>query len=226
MSQIELKEVARSYLVGDAPVRALDQVTVSIDSGEYISVMGPSGSGKSTLLNMVGLLDRPDSGEYLLNSVPTQSQSEEKRAALRAENIGFIFQSFQLINRLTARENVELPMMLVGVEAAQRHERSMEVLDRLGILDRADHRPNQLSGGQMQRVAIARALVMEPKILLADEPTGNLDSASGDEVTELLEELNQTGITLLVVTHDQDLGSRARRQLKMRDGAIVEDRTS
>lgn len=226
MPQIELKEVARSYLVGDAPVRALDQVSVNIEAGEYISVMGPSGSGKSTLLNMVGLLDRPDSGEYLLNGVSTQSQTEEKRAALRAENIGFIFQSFQLINRLTARENVELPMMLVGVEATQRHQRSEEVLGRLGMLDRASHRPNQLSGGQMQRVAIARALIMQPKILLADEPTGNLDSASGDEVTELLEELNQSGITLLVVTHDQDLGSRAKRQLKMRDGAIVEDRHS
>lgn len=226
MPQIELKEVARSYLVGDAPVRALDQVSVNIEAGEYISVMGPSGSGKSTLLNMVGLLDRPDSGEYLLNGVSTQSQTEEKRAALRAENIGFIFQSFQLINRLTARENVELPMMLVGVEATQRHQRSEEVLGRLGMLDRASHRPNQLSGGQMQRVAIARALIMQPKILLADEPTGNLDSASGDEVTALLEELNQSGITLLVVTHDQDLGSRAKRQLKMRDGAIVEDRHS
>lgn len=224
MAQIELIEIVRSYLVGEAPVKALDRVTLSIEAGEYLSVMGPSGSGKSTLLNMVGLLDRPDSGEYLLNDVPTQSQSEEKRAALRAENVGFIFQSFQLINRLTARENVELPLMLVGVDPAHRHQRSQEVMERLGILDRADHRPNQLSGGQMQRVAIARALVMQPNILLADEPTGNLDSASGEEVTELLEELNQSGITLLVVTHDQDLGSRAKRQVKMRDGAIVEDR--
>lgn len=224
MPQIELKDIVRSYLVGDTPVTALDRVNLSIEPGEYLSVMGPSGSGKSTLLNMVGLLDRPDSGEYLLNGISTQSQTEEKRATLRAENIGFIFQSFQLISRLTARENVELPLMLAGVDAGQRHKRSEDVLNRLGILDRSSHTPGQLSGGQMQRVAIARALVMQPKILLADEPTGNLDSASGEEVTALLEELNKTGITLLVVTHDQELGSRASRQIKMRDGAIVEDR--
>jgi putative ABC transport system ATP-binding protein len=223
MAQIELRDIERTYLVGDQTVQALNHVSLEIQQGEYLSVMGPSGSGKSTLLNMIGLLDRPDSGIYSLNGTPTQDMAEEKRAIMRAENIGFIFQSFQLINRMTAQENIELPMTLTGVDRATRNQRAMQVMESLGISDRADHRPNQLSGGQMQRVGIARALVMEPKILLADEPTGNLDSVSGEEVTDLLEELNATGITLLVVTHDLDLGNRATRRIRMRDGKVVED---
>ncbi|MGV6807765.1 MAG: ABC transporter ATP-binding protein [bacterium] len=220
---IEFLKLNKTYQVGDEPLRALQDVDLTVSSGEYISVMGPSGSGKSTLLNMIGLLDRPDSGEYRLNGIATQSLSEEKRAALRRENIGFIFQSFQLINRLTAFENIELPLVLAGVALGQRRERVEELLKVVGLSDRKNHRPGQLSGGQLQRVAIARALLMKPKILLADEPTGNLDSASGNEIVAALEKLHSEGITLMVVTHDLDLGKRASRQIRMVDGRIDTD---
>src|SRR5690606_16125434 len=183
--------------------------------GEYISVMGPSGSGKSTLLNMLGLLDRPDAGSYRLNGVATEQLPEEARAALRRDNIGFIFQAFHLINRLTAYENVELPMVLAGIPAAKRRQAVADVIDMVGLGDRIKHRPGQLSGGQLQRVAIARAIVMKPKILLADEPTGNLDQASGQDIVEVIERLNGEGITLIVVTHDLSLGERARRRIRM-----------
>jgi putative ABC transport system ATP-binding protein len=185
--------------------------------------MGPSGSGKSTLLNMLGLLDRPDSGRYSLNGVDTQSLDENERARLRREQIGFVFQSYHLIARLTARENVEMPLMLAGVPAARRHELVQGILEKLGIARRASHLPNQLSGGERQRVAIGRSIVMKPAILLADEPTGNLDSRSGAEVTEILENLNQEGITLLIVTHDNSMGERARRRIRMVDGAVATD---
>lgn len=220
---IELREVCKTFTLGDQIVRALDQVTLSIRSGEYVSIMGASGSGKSTLLNMLGLLDRPDSGEYVLDGKTTRQLPEEERALLRRNYIGFVFQSFHLIPRLNARENIELPMMLAGVPAKDRHKKSLEVMDRLGLTPRADHLATQLSGGQRQRVAIARALIMEPKLLLADEPTGNLDSQSGSDVIRLLEELNKGGITLAIVTHDAQLGMRAQRRIRMADGRVVED---
>jgi|TARA_R110000822_G_scaffold59736_11_gene148914 putative ABC transport system ATP-binding protein len=220
---IELCDVNKTYQVGESPLRALRDVSLSVQKGEYLSVMGPSGSGKSTLLNMLGLLDRPDSGSYLLNGEKTETLPEEQRAKLRGEHIGFIFQSFHLINRLTTLENIELPMMLAGVALKARRKVAMAVLSQVGLADWAQHRPNQLSGGQLQRVAIARAIVMKPRILLADEPTGNLDQASGQEVIEVLENLNREGITLMIVTHDHNLGRRAKRQIRMVDGMIETD---
>ncbi len=223
MALIELRGVNKTYLLGGEPVRTLDNLDLDVEAGEYLSVMGPSGSGKSTLLNMIGLLDRPDSGEYRLNGDATRSLDEEKRAALRRDNIGFIFQAFHLVGRLSAFENVELPMMLAGLAPSRRRSEVARVLELVGLADRRHHRPNQLSGGQLQRVAIARAIVMKPRILLADEPTGNLDQASGAEIIQVVEDLNREGITLLVVTHDQDLGSRARRRIRMVDGRVVGD---
>ena len=182
--------------------------------------MGPSGSGKSTLMNILGLLDRANAGEYLLDNINVSDLTEAERTHVRSQKIGFVFQSYHLISRLTARENIELPMMLSGISAKQRALAVDEILEKLSLVDRAHHSPNQLSGGQRQRVAIGRAIVMKPSILLADEPTGNLDSTSGAEVTALLESLNAEGITLVVVTHDQAMGDRARRQLRMLDGHL------
>jgi len=220
---IKLTSINKTYQIGDTPLRALRDVSLNIDSGEYLSVMGPSGSGKSTLLNMIGLLDRPDSGSYLFDNVATEALKEERRARLRGENIGFIFQSFHLINRLTAFENVELPLILTEQPIKSRRQAVAEVLDMVGLSARASHKPNQLSGGQLQRVAIARAIVMRPRLLLADEPTGKLDSASGSEVIEVIERLNRDGITLVAVTHDQNLGDRATRHIRMVDGQIDSD---
>jgi len=220
---IEVRRVYRTFVLGDSEVRALRNVDLRIGAGEYVSVMGPSGSGKSTLLNLLGLLDRPDTGEYLLDGTPTAHLVEEQRARLRRERIGFVFQSYHLVARLDARENIELPLVLAGRPPRERAQTVRAVLDRLGLADRATHLPNQLSGGQRQRVAIGRAIAMRPGLLLADEPTGNLDSRSGAEVTALLEELNAEGITLLVVTHDTALGARARRRLRMHDGEIAID---
>ena len=223
---IEIENVHKTFTLGDSTVHALDNINLRIEQGEYLSVMGPSGSGKSTLLNMLGLLDRPDSGRYSLNGVDTQSLDENERARLRREQIGFVFQSYHLIARLTARENVEMPLMLSGVPAKQRHETVQGILEKLGIARRAHHLPNQLSGGERQRVAIGRSIIMKPAILLADEPTGNLDSRSGAEVTEILENLNREGITLLIVTHDNSMGDRASRRIRMVDGAIANDKTN
>lgn len=220
---IELQNVNKTYMVGGSPLRALRDVSISVGEGEYLSVMGPSGSGKSTLLNMIGLLDRPDSGSYLLDNIHTESLLEEQRARLRGEQIGFIFQSFHLVNRLTTLENIELPMMLAGIALSERRAAAMEVLAQVGLEAWSGHHPNQLSGGQLQRVAIARAIVMKPRILLADEPTGNLDQASGKEIISVLENLNAEGITLLVVTHDINLGQRAHRQIRMVDGTVEAD---
>jgi putative ABC transport system ATP-binding protein len=215
--------VNKTYQVGESPLRALRDVSLTIASGEYLSVMGPSGSGKSTLLNMIGLLDRPDSGRYWFDDIATEQLAEERRARLRGENIGFIFQSFHLVNRLTAFENVELPLILAKQALKKRRQAVAEVLDMVGLTSRAKHKPNQLSGGQLQRVAIARAIVMRPRLLLADEPTGNLDSRSGGEVIEVLENLNREGITLIMVTHDQNIGDRATRHIRMVDGQIDRD---
>jgi len=220
---IELRGIERRFQVGDEVVHALRGLDLQLADGEYLSIMGPSGSGKSTLLNILGLLDRPDEGSYRLDAVETTSQDEEARARLRSEHIGFVFQAFHLIPRMTAAENVELPMILAGVDPAQRRERVAGVMASMGLTDRAHHRPNQLSGGQRQRVAIGRAIVMQPQLLLADEPTGNLDQHSGSEVIQVLEALNADGITLLVVTHDPAIGGRARRRIHMVDGAIETD---
>jgi len=220
---IKLEMVNKTYQVGESPLRALRDVSLSIEAGEYLSIMGPSGSGKSTLLNMIGLLDRPDSGRYWFDNVATEVLAEEKRARLRGENVGFIFQSFHLVNRLTAFENIELPLMLAEQPVKQRRQAVAEVLEMVGLTSRAKHKPNQLSGGQLQRVAIARAIVMRPRLLLADEPTGNLDSRSGGEVIEVLESLNREGITLIMVTHDQNIGDRATRHIRMVDGQIDRD---
>jgi len=218
---IEVTGVNKTFYLGDSAVHALKDINLKIGQGEYLSVMGPSGSGKSTLLNMLGLLDRPDDGRYFLDGVDTMSLDENERARLRRQRIGFVFQSYHLIPRLTARENIELPLMLAGVAAKQRHGQVGDILDRLGMAGRAHHLPNQLSGGERQRVAIGRSIVMKPGLLLADEPTGNLDTKSGGEVTDILEQLNREGITLLIVTHDRDLGDRANRHIRMVDGAIV-----
>ncbi|MES9875143.1 MAG: ABC transporter ATP-binding protein [Candidatus Sedimenticola sp. 6PFRAG7] len=221
---IRLQGINRQFLVGDETVHALREVDLDAEDGAYLSIMGPSGSGKSTLLHILGLLDRPDSGSYHLQETDTTTLSEEQRAIERRERIGFVFQAFHLVPRLTASQNVELPLTLAGVEPDQRHERVAGALEALGLSDRADHRPDQLSGGQRQRVAIARATIMRPAILLADEPTGNLDKASGDDVIDTLEALNQKGITLIVVTHDPEIGERAQRRIHMVDGAIVDDK--
>jgi putative ABC transport system ATP-binding protein len=220
---IDLTDIHRDFLVGDQQVHALDGVALRVDAGEYISIMGPSGSGKSTLLNVLGLLDRPDQGRYVLDGRETTDLTDDELAFTRARKIGFIFQSFHLVPRLTAFENVELPMMLAGIPPAERRPRVQKLLDELGLTDRGHHVPNQLSGGQRQRVAIARAMVMQPTVLLADEPTGNLDQKSGDDVLAAIEALNAKGITLIVVTHDLEIAERAHRNVRMRDGHVVED---
>ncbi len=220
---IRLEKACRDFQVGDQVVHALDHVDLEITPGEYISVMGPSGSGKSTLLNILGLLDRLNSGTYWLNDADVSSLDDDALAEQRQQNIGFIFQAFHLIPRLSALENVELPLLLAGAPVAARRERAREVLDSVGLASRLEHRPDQLSGGERQRVAIGRAIVMKPGLLLADEPTGNLDSRSGDEVIDILEQLNHDGISLMVVTHDIDIGRRARRHLALHDGEIVKD---
>ena len=220
---IELQAVERNFEVGDEVVHALSEVTLGLPDGDYASVMGPSGSGKSTLLNVLGLLDRPDAGSYRLNGVETTREPEEGRATLRRNHIGFVFQAFHLIPRLSAADNIGLPMVLAGVDPRERGTRVHEVLESLDLVERGHHRPDQLSGGQRQRVAIGRAIVMKPDLLLADEPTGNLDQHAGSEVIGLLEQLNQTGITLVVVTHDPEIGKRARRRIRMVDGRIESD---
>lgn len=222
-TQIRLQNVSRLYQVGEQNVHALDQVNLDINKGDYVSIMGPSGSGKSTLLNVLGLLDTPNQGHYLLNGIDITSFSEEQQAHTRQNTIGFVFQAFHLVPRLSAAENIELPMVLAGFEKAERKQRVSEALKATGLIDRAQHRPEQLSGGQRQRVAIARATIMRPDIILADEPTGNLDRQSGQEIIQVLETLNQQGITLIMVTHDHNVGDRAKRQIKMVDGKIVDE---
>ena len=220
---IQLQQVQRMFEVGDEKVYALDDINLQIEHGEYLSIMGPSGSGKSTLLHIVGLLDRPTKGSYSLDGQDVTTLSDVEQAHVRRDKMGFVFQSFHLISRLTAAQNVELPLMLAGVEPEERRPRVEKILEAFHLSDRAQHRPEQLSGGQRQRVAIARAAVMEPGALLADEPTGNLDRHSGKEVLDILETLNQNGITLIVITHDPEIGARSRRQIQMVDGRIVED---
>jgi putative ABC transport system ATP-binding protein len=220
---IQLSGIERVFYLGDSEVHALHQLDLAIAAGEYAAVMGPSGSGKSTLLNLLGLLDHPNSGTYRLEGRDVTTLTLEEQARVRRERIGFVFQSFHLVPRLTAAENIALPMVLAGIAPTERKARVAQALDDYGLTNRADHRPNQLSGGQRQRVAIARATIMQPAVLLADEPTGNLDRATGEDVMRLLEELNGKGVTLIVVTHDAALGARARRQLRMEDGELRHD---
>ena len=224
-SLIQLNSIERTFTLGDSKVHALLDVNLTILPGEYIAVMGPSGSGKSTLLNLIGLLDRADAGAYNLEGRDVTTLDQNELAKVRSERIGFIFQSFHLVPRLTAAANIELPLTLSGIPAAERNKRVVQALKEYGLTDRAQHRPNELSGGQRQRVAIARATVQRPAVLLADEPTGNLDRVTGEEVIRLLEALNAQGMTLIVVTHDPVLGARARRQIRMEDGSIVSDVT-
>jgi putative ABC transport system ATP-binding protein len=220
---IQFRHAQRLFTVGDQVVRALDDIDLDIATGEYVAITGPSGSGKSTLLNAIGLLDRLTHGSYLLQGTDVTRFSDDELARTRREMIGFVFQFFHLVPRLTAAQNVELPLILSDVAPGERRERVSEVLKAYGLDDRAHHRPNQLSGGQRQRVAIARATVTSPRVILADEPTGNLDRASGIDVVEILEKLNRSGITLLVVTHDPELAIRAAREIRMVDGKIVSD---
>jgi putative ABC transport system ATP-binding protein len=223
---IRLEQVGRDFRVGDQTVHALNDISLQIDAGEYVSIMGPSGSGKSTLLNLLGLLDRASSGRYFLDGRAVTGLSDEEQAHTRNSQIGFVFQAFHLVPRLNAAENVELPLLLAGVAVEERRARVARVLEALELADRAHHKPDQLSGGERQRVAIARATVTEPSVLLADEPTGNLDQHSGLAVMDTLEALNARHITLIVVTHDVAIGRRARRQIKMVDGRITADQTS
>jgi putative ABC transport system ATP-binding protein len=222
---IRLSAITRVFHMGDQEVRALNNITLEIASGEYVSIMGPSGSGKSTLLNVIGLLDRPDSGRYELDGIDVTTLSEPEQAQVRRNKVGFVFQAFHLVPRLTAAENIELPLILEGVDPAERTSRVDAALDAFDLHDRARHRPAELSGGQRQRVAIARATILKPTALLADEPTGNLDHRIGAEVITLLEGLHHAGTTLIVVTHDRELGARAHRHIAMRDGEIVADET-
>jgi putative ABC transport system ATP-binding protein len=220
---IELRQIHRDFLVGDQLVHALDDINLHITAGEYVSIMGPSGSGKSTLLNLIGLLDRASRGQYRLNHDDVTTLNDIAQAVLRNRHIGFVFQAFHLIARLSAAENVELPLLLSGMPVAQRKHRVAQTLQAMNLSDRAHHKPDQLSGGQRQRVAIARATIIDPAVLLADEPTGNLDRRSGQDVISILEQLNTRGLTLIIVTHDPDIGGRAHRRIQMRDGRIETD---
>lgn len=221
---IRLETVSKTFELGGQVVTAVAGVTLTIGAGEYLSIMGPSGSGKSTLLNLIGLLDRPSSGRYLLQGTDVTALADDELAALRQTHIGFVFQSFHLIARLTAAQNVELPLVIAGVAVAERRARVAAAMAELGLADRATHRPQELSGGQRQRVAIARATIMRPAVVLADEPTGNLDTAAGAQVIELLEGLRrEQGVTLVMVTHDQALGERADRHIRIVDGHIARD---
>jgi putative ABC transport system ATP-binding protein len=218
---ISLTGISRTFQVGGRPVHALRGIDLEIPDGDYLSVMGPSGSGKTTLLTILGCLDRPTAGSYRLDGREVAGLDDQELSLVRRHKIGFVFQTFHLVPRLTAQENVELPMIFAEVAHRERVERAREALVSVGLAERADHRPDQLSGGERQRVAIARAMVMGPSILLADEPTGNLDSKSGREVIALLERMNADGQSLVIVTHDPAIGRRARRRLRLSDGAAA-----
>jgi len=220
---IRLSGIERVFRVGEEEVHALRGVNLEIARGEYLSLMGPSGSGKSTLLNVIGLLDRPNAGRYELDGRDVTGLDDDALSRVRREKIGFVFQFFHLVARLTAEQNIELPMVLAGIDPAERRTRLARLLAEYGMETRAHHRPDQLSGGQCQRVAIARAMSMRPTVILADEPTGNLDRHTGQEVMAVLERVHHDGGTVMVVTHDGEIGARAHRRLRMVDGAIVSD---
>ncbi len=226
MALIEARELTKAYTLGDQTVRALDGVSLDIAEGEFVAIMGASGSGKSTLMNILGCLDRPSTGSLRLAGEAVDGMAPDQLASIRNRRIGFVFQQFNLLPRTTALENVELPMVYAGVKAAARRERAADALRRVGLGERMGHTPAELSGGQQQRVAIARALVNHPSLILADEPTGALDSHTSEEIMRLLTELNAQGITVVLVTHEQDVAAWARRHILFRDGRIVEDAVS
>jgi putative ABC transport system ATP-binding protein len=223
---IEIHDVHKVYDMGAEQVRALDGLDLAIEEGEYVAIMGASGSGKSTLMNVIGCLDRPSSGRYILNGTPVQDLDDSELAAIRNQEIGFVFQTFNLLSRTTALHNVELPLIYAGKTRKERRQEAQEALAMVGLADRWHHQPNELSGGQRQRVAIARALVNKPSILLADEPTGNLDSGTSQEIIELFDQLHRSGNTVILVTHEPDIARHSRRQVLLRDGRVLEDRAA
>ncbi|MSU03960.1 MAG: ABC transporter ATP-binding protein [Pedosphaera sp.] len=226
MALLQLTKISRRYVMGSETIHALREIDVSIERGEYVAIMGPSGSGKSTLMNLLGCLDTPSSGEFHLNGSDVSRMDDNQLAELRNREIGFVFQSFHLLPRSDALHNVELPLIYSGMPPARRRQRALEVLDHVGLGDRVHHKPNEMSGGQRQRVAIARALVNNPSILLADEPTGNLDSRTGDEIMVLFEELWRKGNTIILVTHEEIVARHARRIIRLHDGLIASDEPS
>lgn len=223
MSLIEIKDIYKIYNPGENEVRALDGVNLTIERGEFVAIVGQSGSGKSTLMNMLGLLDIPTSGEYYLDGEDVSHMTDDQLSEIRNKQIGFIFQGFNLISNLTAQENVELPLIYRGMKAEQRHKLSTEALEKVGLSHRLDHLPKQMSGGQQQRVAIARAVAARPPIILADEPTGNLDSRSGEDVMEILTTLYKEGRTVILITHDNGIADRAKRVIRIQDGQVIDD---
>ena len=223
MPLIETRDLWKTYVMGDEEIHALRGVSISIDRGEYVAIMGPSGSGKSTLMNLIGCLDTPSKGSYLLNDKEVAAMNDDELARIRNEEIGFVFQTFNLLPRATALHNVELPLVYAGVQSKVRQERARQALEKVELTSRASHRPNELSGGQRQRVAIARALVNNPSILLADEPTGNLDSKTGTEIMGVFARLHEGGNTIILVTHEPDIAAYAHRVISIRDGQVEKD---
>ncbi|KAB1063558.1 ABC transporter ATP-binding protein [Salibacter halophilus] len=220
---IEVREIAREYSIGNQLVKALQSVSLTIDKNEYVALMGPSGSGKSTLMNILGCLDTPTRGEYILNKQRVSQLSDDELAEIRNKEIGFVFQTFNLLPRYSALDNVALPLVYAGMKRSDRNERAKEVLELVGLKDRMDHKPNELSGGQRQRVAVARALVNKPSIILADEPTGNLDSKTSYEIMALFDEIHQNGNTVILVTHEEDIAQHAKRIVRLMDGLVESD---
>jgi len=222
---IKIRKIKRDFILGNETVYVLKGIDLDIEKGEYVALMGPSGSGKSTLMNLLGCLDTPTSGEYILNGKHVSDMHDNELAEIRNKEIGFVFQTFNLLPRTTALDNVALPMVYAGYSKADRHRRAKEVLEQVNLADRMDHQPNQLSGGQRQRVAIARALVNKPSIILADEPTGNLDSKTSVEIMKLFDEIHKQGNTVILVTHEEDIAAYAHRVIRLRDGMIESDTT-
>lgn len=221
---ISISELSKIYGMGDTTVRAVDGIDLKVEKGDYVAIIGPSGSGKSSLMNVIGCLDTPTSGSYILDGLDVSQMSDDELADVRNEKIGFIFQSFNLLPKLSALENVELPMIYNALSGSERSQRAHRALQMVGLENRKSHKPNELSGGQKQRVAIARALVLNPAILLADEPTGNLDSKSTEDILNLFDTLHQEGVTILIVTHEEEVAARAKRVVTVRDGKIAQDR--
>jgi len=222
-SLVNIDKLVKTYVMGSNVVRALDGIDLSIMNGEFVSVVGPSGSGKSTLMNMIGCLDIPDSGTYMLDGLDVSDMNDKDLAAIRSEKIGFVFQGFNLLPKFTALENVELPLIYRGFHHKQRKKMALEALDRVGLGDRTHHKPTELSGGQMQRVAVARALAGNPPVILADEPTGNLDTHTGAEILDMLDKIHGQGNTIILITHDNMLAHQAKRKIEIRDGLIIHD---